>query len=304
MEPELDLKSLASQREIAEIFAPYVRERMPTASEGWIRLAESRANKKKKALGKKRGPVDRTSKLLSPLDPSLGDLDRAREWFSLKLSPEGKPVPCEWGDEGLMAKGVGTARVQLFLLLRAIEALQPENILEVGSGSGINLFVLATRFPSVRCSGLELEPDSVARAKAITQDPMLPEALCQFSPLPLDTNSAHTRIQFHHGNAAALPFADGSFDVSFTRLALEQMQDVRDQALTELRRVSRKYVVMIESFRDWNDSGIRRDYIRSKNYFDASLEDLNRYGLEPILAFNDFPSKLTLKPGIVIARVR
>ena len=41
---------------------------------------------------------------------------------------------------------------------------------------------------------------------------------------------------------------------------------------------------MIEPFRDWNESGIRRDYIIANDYFSASVADLAAYRLQPIYA--------------------
>ena len=65
----------------------------------------------------------------------------------------------------------------------------------------------------------------------------------------------------------ALP--DASQDLVFSVQALEQMESIRERALSEMARVSRKYVVMFEAFRDWNATGLHRDCIVGKNYFQA-----------------------------------
>jgi len=88
----------------------------------------------------------------------------------------------------------------------------------------------------------------------------------------------------------------------FTVLALEQMEEIRNFALGELRRVAREFVLMIEPFREWNQSAIRRDYIIANDYFSGSVADLPSYGLQPMYA-DEIPAKLARGTGVVLARV-
>jgi hypothetical protein len=87
-----------------------------------------------------------------------------------------------------------------------------------------------------------------------------------------------------------------------TVLALEQMEHIRDAALTELARVCRRWAVMIEPFHDWNADGEQRRYVEAMRYFAAPVKELERYGLLPIFATDDFPAKLNLGVGVVVAR--
>lgn len=149
-------------------------------------------------------------------------------------------------------------------------------MLEAGAGAGVNLLVLSTLFPDVAFTGVEVTASGVARAKALAAADRLPEALLRLAPEgPLDPG-AHRRVAFERGSGESLPFADGSFDLVFTRQALEQMEPIRDRAMHEVGRVSRSRVLMIEPFREANDVPLRRRYIIWQRYFQGALADLPR----------------------------
>ena len=105
------------------------------------------------------------------------------------------------------------------------------------------------------------------------------------------------------GSAAQLPFPDHSFDLVYTVLALEQMEEIRGLALSELQRVSRRHVLMIEPFWEYNPPGIRRDYILANHYFDATLPNLEAFGLHVVFA-KELPAKLHRGVGAVLTRVQ
>ncbi|MDZ7847039.1 MAG: methyltransferase domain-containing protein [Owenweeksia sp.] len=60
------------------------------------------------------------------------------------------------------AHKVGTDGV---LLGAWAKANNPENILDVGTGSGLIALMLAQRFPEAKVTGIELDPDSADQAK-------------------------------------------------------------------------------------------------------------------------------------------
>jgi len=114
---------------------------------------------------------------------------------------------------------------------------------------------------------------------------------------------AHREVFFSQANAVALPFADHSSDLVVTVLALEQMEEIRARALSEIARVAGRFVLMIEPFRDWNADGHRRDYIVANDYFSAAVWDLKEFGLDPVAVYADIPNKLSFAVGLVLARV-
>jgi len=209
----------------------------------------------------------------------------------------------EWRGEGMLAHTSGRKRLHQLFLLRALEWLRPESVVEVGFGYGLNLLLLSMQMPRVRFSGVELTSAGLSAARALGADPSTPEQLADFSVAPLVDVEAPRRLDLRQGSADALPLADKSVDVAITVLALEQMERIRDAACAELARVARRHVIMVEPFLDWNAEGHRRRYIATHDYFSLRVEELRRYGLEPIVATADMPNKLSFRAGVVVAAV-
>ena len=206
-----------------------------------------------------------------------------------------------WGEEGLEVRGWAEKRVHLLLLSKMLESFAPASVLEVGSGNGLVLMMLAVGHPTIRFTGVELTDAGISAARRMQLQPQLLVAVSSALPFQAVEPDAFRAVEFRQGNAANLPFADGTFDVVMTSLALEQMNQVKRQALRELARVARKRVLMLEPFRDFNTTPERFYYTRSRDYLSASVTDLAQYGLRPLHVFADFPSKVTRGVGLVVA---
>jgi ubiquinone/menaquinone biosynthesis C-methylase UbiE len=109
------------------------------------------------------------------------------------------------------------------------------------------------------------------------------------------------RIEFETASAFDLPAADRSIDVVFTFAALEQMELGLDKALSEIRRVAGRYVLLYEPFADANKS-LERAYLWSRNYFRMSSERLRDHGLEPVKIWKGFPLKPTFGYALLLCR--
>jgi SAM-dependent methyltransferase len=186
--------------------------------------------------------------------------------------------------------------------MRAVALLRPRTVLEVGCGNGLNLLVLACRFPEIRFAGLELTAGGVAVARAVQREERLPEVLARFAPEPVVDRTAHRTVALHRGSGARLPFASASFDLVYSSLALEQMEEVRAAALGEMARVSAAHTVMLEPFWESNDSGLRREYLLARDHFRGRVADLPAYGLEPIVVTDELPGEVWLQPCLVVCR--
>lgn len=214
---------------------------------------------------------------------------------------DGRSVAVQWGSRGALVSPQLLRQVHLAYFMRAIEKLRPQRVLEVGCGNGNVLLTLAARFPDVSFAGVELTDAGVAAAKALQTEATLPESIAKASPSPLLDLTAHTRVDVRQGDARKLPFPDRSFDLVYTRLALEQMEAIRDEAMREVTRVARTAVVLLEPWRDFNRSGLGRDYIRRQGYFAGRVRDLESYGFDVVFATEDLPQKVQFSSGPAVA---
>ena len=220
------------------------------------------------------------------------------------IRPSQKESLAEWRNQGLVfGKKGAIARIHLTLIARVIEVLRPRTVLEVGCGDGINLFSLASRFPEIKFAGGELTESGVARAQSVQQADGLPRGLTNYCPWPVVDPTAFRRIDFRQADARNLPFKDNAFDLVITRQALEQMDLIRDAALSEIARVAGKNTIMAEPFADFNRDPLRRNYVRAKQYFTLNIEELKTFGIEPITVFSDLPQALRMGIGVVVGRV-
>ena len=221
--------------------------------------------------------------------------------YDVSAGPK-KPAAWKCNTRRLALDGLAAARLRAPLLAAVIDRLQPRKVLEVGCGNGINLLSLAGHFPDVAFTGIDLTPAGIEAAKKVQAEGALPARLAEYIPLEMADPQAFKRIAFIQGSAADLPFADGEFDLVYTVLAVEQMERIRDQALAEIARVTRGHVLMLEPFRDANLKGVRRLYALSRNYFRGSIHGLERFGLEPVWATDDFPQEAFLGSPLVLAQ--
>jgi len=89
-----------------------------------------------------------------------------------------------------------------------------DRILDLGCGTGIVARILRERLgAAARITGLDVSAPMIAKARSLAPD-----------------------IEWHEGNAMALPFADGSFDVVLGQQVLQFVPD-RAQAVREIHRV-------------------------------------------------------------------
>jgi ubiquinone/menaquinone biosynthesis C-methylase UbiE len=215
---------------------------------------------------------------------------------------KGEGGPWVWRGFRFALSNEAGAAVRLIFLEEAMARLQPHNVLEVGCGNGINLHLLSARFPQTRFTGLEATMEGCAAAQRVVDEGRLPAELQEFAPFELRDLSAVARVKIVKGSGGELPFGDRSFDLVLTSLALEQMEEIRERALAEVVRVAARDVVMLEPFHEVNRSGLRRRYVRTYDYFQGSVADLERYGLKVTSVTSDMPHKAWLGTAVVVAR--
>lgn len=296
-----------AKHDIARLFEPFVDRARTEQADAWrVEIAR----RKRKLL------TQTAKRLLLPwraasrrgeatVMSEYSDAWRAIDYGIYGLgAPQRSYTPWEWQGRRMFASDVGATRFRQLFLIRFIERLRPRRVLEVGCGNGINLILLAGRFPEIAFTGVELTEAGHCAARELQKQSELPPALREYAPLPLADTTAFRRIQFLQGNATSLPFEDGTFDLVITVLALEQMERVRAQALREIARVAGGHTLMIEPFQDINTALWPRLNVLRRDYFRGRIADLGRCDLEPVLAFDDYPQEAFLKTCAVLAEKR
>jgi SAM-dependent methyltransferase len=128
---------------------------------------------------------------------------------------------------GLYIHGTGRREQERLVLLNSLvnepflAFLAPrdgERVLDAGCGLGILAAEVARRVPRGQVVGLERAPEQLARARERPGQP--------------------PNLRLVGGDAHALPFEDGSFDLVCCRFVLEHLADP-GRALSEMRRVLR-----------------------------------------------------------------
>lgn len=292
------------QSAVAAAFAPFVDRRLAQHNPAWRREI---ARRRRKLLSRSfqrllcwqpdRRRRDRQT-VLAEYSRAWQHVDYAR--YSLEAFPRDF-TPWEWRDERMLASDIGATRFRQLILVHLIEQLRPTSVLEVGCGNGINLILLAGRFPDIRFTGVELTEAGHQAARLFQERDTLPPMLVRYAPLPLHDPGAFRRIDFRQADAARLPFADGTFDLVVTVLALEQMERIRQQALAEIGRVTRRHALMIEPFADVNRALWPRLNVYRRDYFRGRIGDLPCHGLAPIATSQDFPQETFLKVCAVLS---
>lgn len=289
---------------VYEAFRPFVADGGGEGRGGWAR---ERAIRRTRVLRRLAGQAARRWLGLGRRDAEAVVSEYTEAWNAghRRYDPArgaAKLTPWRWRQEPILADVAGAARFRSLLLGAAIDRLRPSTVLEVGCGDGINLLLLAGAYPDIVFTGLELTEAGHRAAVAMAERSKLPQHLRDYAPLPQKDRSAHRRITFVQGDATAMPFADGQFDLVFTVLSVEQMERVRGRALAEIVRVSGRHVLNLEPFRDVNRTFLRRANVFGRDYFRGSIAGLRRYGLEPLWATADFPQEEFLGAALVLSR--
>lgn len=298
-----DLGLARMDDEIAGAFMPLVHREAARGDRDWSEHIWKRRRRMLRWFAKRQlGRVPKSERDVAAIRGEYETVwDRGFERY--QLHPDVHAKPWIWRHRRYWANSVGATRFRQAILSRIVERVRPKRVLEVGCGNGVNLMLLACRFPEIEFTGLELT--SAGHEAALDfqrRNPVLPEPMQAFAPLPLADPGAFHRIRFVQGSAAELPFPDAAFDLTMTVLALEQMERIRDQALSEIARVSAGHAFLLEPFREFNSSGWLLFNRIKRDYFAGRIGDLPRYGLQPEFAVNDYPQEAFLRTCAVLCR--
>ena len=154
-----------------------------------------------------------------------------------------------------------SAQVRDFMMDQVADQIQKcgaKRVLEIGSGSSINLFLLSSRLPEVHFEGIDITPERVAVGKKWFKENKGFEPNAQV------------------GDATNLAFDDDSFDLAYSVHCFEQMDQYVVKALEEACRVAKKKVILLEpDFKHSNPT--QRLFLKNHNYllnFDKQIESV------------------------------
>lgn len=290
---------------IAELLARHTKQKFNILDPIWKQLAQKEISSRrlgirrwlKRMLSSGRNAREQTEvqsgyevhwNLVDSVDKYISDLND-------------RTLAVEWRECGYIVAPQVLRQAHMLYLMRAIEVLKPKRVLEVGCGNGNVVLTLAARFPSIEFAGLELTRNGVAIGQAVQELSELPSSFVQSAPEKLIDITAHQAVTLQVGDASAMPFPSNSFDLVYSRLALEQMEQVREKALKEIARVTKRAVVLIEPWRDYNQKSPGRDYIRRMGYFSAKISDMRKFGLTVIMDTQNIPQKVQFNAGPIVA---
>gem|GEM_PF-5702269 len=216
----------------------------------------------------------------------------------------GRPVTYLYGGHVLKMSGMGSAVSKCLVIEKCLRLIRPSKVCELGCGQGPNLFALAAAFPDMRFFGIDLIPSAIAAANRARNK----EDIQAFYPnfgghLSEAQLESIRRVEFSVGNAMNLSdVEENSFDVTYTIDALEQMRSGLPDALRELKRITKDYVIMCEPFLKYNDF-LGRIFLSAGNYFRENDDLLGSHGLEVVTHMNCLPVKPTFAYSVVVAKV-
>ena len=155
------------------------------------------------------------------VDAHYGGYDGIEERIVAALTAAGKDADRPTIDDLAPFDQLHSGGIESSRALAALAEIAPgERILDVGGGLGGPARVLATEF-GARVTVIDLTASFIATGAALT-------ARTGLSNL----------VTFHHGDATAMPFPDGAFDVVWTQHATMNIA-AKDRLYAELARVLR-----------------------------------------------------------------
>jgi 2-polyprenyl-3-methyl-5-hydroxy-6-metoxy-1,4-benzoquinol methylase len=157
-------------------------------------------------------------------------------------------------------------------VLGILRGIQPESLLDIGSGRGAFLWPLLDAFPALPVTALDRLVYRVADIQAVRDGGIV----------------TLTEVQ---GDATALPFADRAFDVVTVLEVLEHIPDTA-RALAEVCRVARRFVVLSVPSR--GDDNLEHIHLFDRPTLTALLQ---RHGAERVT------TEYVLNHLIAVARV-
>jgi len=294
-------------QDMLDFLAPYIPQQIPRDSAEGRLLIRQRLKNLLHMIANfyikqiKQMKREKTGELVQ----NLYDTAYSKSQFDGYQTGNGRPVTYLYANKVLKLFSMGNYRSKSYVVEKAIEAINPATMCEIGCGKGRHVFYFAHKFHQTQFTGIDFSANAIDLAKRAQNqkeiDLFLPE---NPGPLSDQDRDAVRTIDFLVGNACALTeVPDNAFEVVYTISALEQMNHILPDVLSEIRRVASKYVIFCEPFWDRNDF-LGRRYLEAGNYFRARTAEIEAAGFEILKYFDCVPLKPSFKDTVLIAQVR
>ena len=194
-----------------------------------------------------------------------------------------------------------TTKIQQFLILKKIKELNPKSVLEIGCGSGITLKLLSDLYSEINFYGIDQSVEGIKYAKKLKTQ-TLKTIFKKKLNFQFKNTENNTNLELYTQDASSINFNDKNFDIVFSNLALEQMDNIKYEVLSEIKRVAKKYIILIEPFKNLNGFGLRYLHHKSKQYFSLNYKDLEDKNFEIIEFYEQLPALLSLNYGMLVLK--
>ena len=184
----------------------------------------------------------------------------------------------KYQNDVFLSPGNLTQEIFQSLIISEIKKKKFTSILEVGCGIGLNIFNLAKQFPSINFTGIDISDEAINFCKK---------------------NNNFKNVEFIKENAAKINFKDNYFDMTYTVLALEQMQQIQKEVIKKITQITKDRIILIEPFRDVNQNFIEYIHTKNSDYLNLNYNDLLKYDLEINNVEYDFPQRIGLSAAFV-----
>lgn len=160
------------------------------------------------------------------------------------------------------------------ILEKTIKEYNVHSVLEIGSGGGLNLMLLAPKFPDVQFVGIEPSDSGVRVSQNFILNP------------PIEFEDAYKKgsiknVKIMKGsilkNITINELKDYKFDLIFTAAVLEQLNNYLDVAFSNIFSLNFEYFLFFEEWLEANNTISNYNYLVKYDYFRASVNYLNKY---------------------------
>jgi ubiquinone/menaquinone biosynthesis C-methylase UbiE len=157
---------------------------------------------------------------------------------------------------GIM-RGIGYAKYRDYIseIIASRISADSRILLDFGSGNGFNAKYLSARFAKAEIIGIDISIKRIENATSWIGNVK--------------------NIKFVQMNGECLAFSDNSFDIVYSCHALEQMESIIDDAVSEIIRVMKHRAIFIEPV--WENADIaQKSYLKRYDYVRSLIKTLKK----------------------------